>query len=160
LAWYEQTYDPSPDKDADKNDDPILELVGLGKAVWQGLGGGEAILKWLRSDDPDARPPWERVEPSRSETSWAPSATSSFWENVRELRRRNRLPQKWRASDLRPHLEDIYRLSTIRTMPANWSISLDGAEAGENVKHGQRPQVFRLGGGLYELIDDPERRVA
>jgi hypothetical protein len=40
-------------------DDPILGLVGLGEEVWRQLGGGEKILAWLRSDDPEPRPPWD-----------------------------------------------------------------------------------------------------
>ena len=53
---------PDPDRpeavDSKPDDDPIRAMVGLGKDEWKRLGGGEAILRWLRSDDPDARPPW------------------------------------------------------------------------------------------------------
>jgi len=40
--------------------DPILGLIGLGRDAWRELGGGDRILAWLRSDDEDARPPWEQ----------------------------------------------------------------------------------------------------
>ncbi len=40
--------------------DPIGELLGLGKAAWRELGGGERILAWLRADDPESQPPWDR----------------------------------------------------------------------------------------------------
>ena len=54
LSWYRQEYDAK----VEAEDDPVLGLIGLGKEAWKKLGGGEAILEWLRSDDPDARPPW------------------------------------------------------------------------------------------------------
>lgn len=39
-------------------DDPLLQLVGLGADVWTQLGGGDAFIAWLRSDT--VTPPlWE-----------------------------------------------------------------------------------------------------
>lgn len=163
LSWYHDEYAGASiggAEGAETEDDPILGLVGLGKEAWQALGGGEAILRWLRSDDPSARAPWAAQAPTENDSPWAPSAVATFWENVYELRKRGMLPRRWRARDLRPYLEDIYKLSTIRTMPANWSVSRDGSEVGESVKGGQSPRAIRLGDGLYELIDDPERQAA
>lgn len=46
-------------------------------------------------------------------------------------------------------------MNTIRTVPANQSISADGKEKGNYVLGGRKPAVYRLGDGKYELIDDP-----
>jgi hypothetical protein len=39
-------------------EDPLLALRGLGKDMWRSLGGGDAFIRWLRSDEPTP-PPWE-----------------------------------------------------------------------------------------------------
>ena len=156
LTWYFDELDKQPIE----MEDPILGLVGLGKQAWGELGGGEAILDWLRSDDPRARAPWDGSEQPHTEPVWEPDATATFWDNVRELRKRGMLPRKWRVSDLRPFLEDIYSPNTIKTVPANSSISADGGKAGDYVKRGRKPEAVRLGSGLYQLVDDPERQVA
>ena len=166
LSWFDEQYGGMSLEHAGRDtveEDPILGLVGLGKKVWQDLGGGEAMLQWLRSDHPDARPPWDppaTPAPDQSERGWRPSATATFWDNVRELRRRGMLPPKWRTGDLRPLLEDIYSTNTIKTVPRNSSISADGSEPGDYVRKGRKPEAVRLGKGLYELIDDPERQAA
>jgi len=41
-----------------------MKLKGLGKEVWKELGGGDAVIDWLRSDKPTT-PPWERGRPAR-----------------------------------------------------------------------------------------------
>lgn len=156
LDWYREKYNIQPKT----HEDPIRGLVGLGKDTWKSLGGGEAILKWLRSDEPQARAPWEEPLPPQAGQSWHADATATFWENVRELRKRDLLPRRWRVSDLRSHLEDIYSPNTIETVPANSSISADGSVQGDYVKKGRRPEAVRLGNGLYELMDDPDRRAA
>jgi hypothetical protein len=43
------------------DDDPLMELVGLGADVWKRLGGGDAVIAWLRSDEV-IPPPWEKRE--------------------------------------------------------------------------------------------------
>jgi hypothetical protein len=42
-------------------DDPLSELVGLGAEIWASLGGGDAVIAWLRSDE-GIPPPWEKME--------------------------------------------------------------------------------------------------
>jgi len=79
----------------------------------------------------------------------------TFWESVCDLRKRGCIPYQWCVADILPHLKRRYRLNTIRTVPANQSISRDGKEKGNYVLRGTQPKAFRLGGGLYELIDDP-----
>ncbi|MEZ5392749.1 MAG: hypothetical protein R2724_07700 [Bryobacterales bacterium] len=160
LGWYDKEFDERVTQaQADVEDDPILGFIGLGKEVWQGLGGGDAILRWLRSDDPNARPPWTDNSASAS-TAWSPSATATFWENVRELRNRGLLPRRWRVADLKPLLSSVYSSNTINTVPANSAVASDGSEPGDYVRKGGRPEVVRVDRGLYELIDDPERQAA
>ncbi len=82
-----------------------------------------------------------------------PSVT--FWESVRNLREHQRIPRRWRAGDIQPHLKLQFSKHTIRTLPANQSISRDGKVKGNYVLRGMEERAFRLGDGLYELIDDP-----
>ena len=79
----------------------------------------------------------------------------TFWQAIRSLRKRGLIPRQWRVADIRPHLENYFSINTIRTVPANQSISADGKVKGNYVLHGEEPQAFRLGDGLYELIKDP-----
>jgi hypothetical protein len=79
----------------------------------------------------------------------------TFWESIRDLRKHRRIPHQWRIGDIKPHLKSQFRPNTIRTVPANQSISRDGKEKGNYVLRGTKPEAFRLGDGLYELIDDP-----
>jgi hypothetical protein len=79
----------------------------------------------------------------------------TFWESVRDLRRNGRIPRQWRAADILPHLKRQFSVNTIRTVPANQSISADGKEKGNYVLRGSEPEAYRLGDGMYELIDDP-----
>jgi hypothetical protein len=48
LDWYYAEYNRL--KTMDEQHDPLMELVGLGKEVWESLGGGDAFLQWLRAD--------------------------------------------------------------------------------------------------------------
>ncbi|MBI3662360.1 MAG: bifunctional DNA-formamidopyrimidine glycosylase/DNA-(apurinic or apyrimidinic site) lyase [Acidobacteria bacterium] len=79
----------------------------------------------------------------------------TFWQAIRDLRRRGKIARQWRASDLMPHLSETFSPRTIRTVPANQSVSRDGKVKGDYVKRGREAQAFRVGDGLYELIDDP-----
>jgi hypothetical protein len=77
----------------------------------------------------------------------------TFWESVRHLRRHGRIPRQWSVADLLPHLKGQFSVKTIRTVPANQSVSEDGKEKGNYVLRGMNPQAYRLGNGRYELID-------
>ena len=64
LDWYESDY--SPQRPSSLEEDPLMRLKGLGKDVWRSLGGGDAVIRWLRSDESSA-PPWEQgVEGKKS----------------------------------------------------------------------------------------------
>lgn len=57
LDWYDSEYNKrSPLR---PEDDPILALKGVGKELWRSLGGGDAFIKWLRSDEVIPAP-WEK----------------------------------------------------------------------------------------------------
>ncbi len=81
------------------------------------------------------------------------SGPMTFWEAVRDARKRGLIGVRWRASDLRPHLEGAFSLNTIRTVPANQSITRDGKTKGNYVLRGRSPEAYRVGEGVYELID-------
>lgn len=56
IDWYQDEYNRvSPNEEAD----PLMQLKGLGKKVWRDLGGGDAVIDWLRSEEPTT-PPWEQ----------------------------------------------------------------------------------------------------
>lgn len=79
----------------------------------------------------------------------------TFWESVRDLRNHGCIPRQWCVADILPYLKGHFSPNTIRTVPANQSISMDGKEKGNYVLRGAEPKAFRLGHGLYELIEDP-----
>lgn len=153
LDWYDSCYRvQAAETSAGDGSQPDFfdRLTGLGKDTWRQLGGGDAVIRWLRSDAPDAKPPWEG---QKFEPVGEPGGT--FWDEVRRLREGGYIPRQWRAADLAPFLKDRYKPSTIGVMPANFSISKDGDIVGDLVRKGQTPQAYRIGRGLYELIDDP-----
>jgi hypothetical protein len=61
--WYQHDYNA---RGSDEDDhDPLMELVGLGADVWKSLGGGDAFIRWLRSETtteplPDLNPATKR----------------------------------------------------------------------------------------------------
>ena len=84
----------------------------------------------------------------------------TFWQHIVELRKKNKIPKQWRIKHIRPHLLEIcpdgrYRENAIRTIPFNQSITKDGKAKGDYVKRGRPAEAFRVGKGLFELIDDP-----
>lgn len=54
-----------------------------------------------------------------------------------------------------PQLKGRFSVNSIRTSPANQSSSADEKEKGNYVLKGAKPEAYRLGDGMYELIDDP-----
>jgi hypothetical protein len=79
-----------------------------------------------------------------------------FWQAICDLRKRNIIPKQWFRGDIRPHLRDRFAKNTINTVPSNASISRDGSIKGDYVKKGGLAKAYRVGRGLYELINDPE----
>ena len=75
----------------------------------------------------------------------------TFWESIRQLRKRGTIPRQWRVADIQPHLAARFSQNTIGTVPANQSVSKDGKEKGDYVlRRGREPEAFRLGDGLYD----------
>ena len=82
----------------------------------------------------------------------------TFWKAVYDLRKEERIPRQWRTGDLKPHLRDRFSMNYINMAPSNHSVSKDGKVKGAHVKRGYKAKAYRLGNGLYELIDDPSGR--
>jgi uncharacterized membrane protein YidH (DUF202 family) len=80
---------------------------------------------------------------------------NTFWDYVRDLRRRGVIPLHWTRNDLRPHLQNRYTRNYINTVPSNQSMKKDGSEIGNYVKRGSQPEAWRISRGKFELIDDP-----
>ena len=81
----------------------------------------------------------------------------TFWEAVYDLRLKEKIPRQWRTGDLKPHLRNRFSMNYINMAPSNHSVSKDGKVKGAHVKRGYKAKAYRLGGGLYELIDDPSK---
>jgi mRNA-degrading endonuclease RelE of RelBE toxin-antitoxin system len=78
----------------------------------------------------------------------------TFYEHIISLRKERRIPTIWRSEDIRPFLKNYFRSNTINVYPANCSITPDGKEAGDYVKKGQAPKFYRMGKGLYVVIEE------
>jgi hypothetical protein len=79
----------------------------------------------------------------------------TFWETIRDLRKRSSISRQWSITDIRPLLAARFSPNSIATIPPNQSISRDGKVKGDYVKKGRPPMAFRVGKARYELIDDP-----
>jgi hypothetical protein len=80
----------------------------------------------------------------------------TFIEHIISLRNENKIPKIWNVQDIKPFLENYFSSNTINVYPANCSITSDGKIKGDYVKKGQKPKFYRLGKGLYVLIDEYE----
>ncbi len=79
----------------------------------------------------------------------------TFYEHIIELRKNKKIPKQWRVRDIKPFLLAEFGVNTINVYPCNCSIGRDGKIKGDYVKKGQSPKFYRLGNGLFELIDEP-----
>lgn len=76
-----------------------------------------------------------------------------FWNDVCRLRAKGAIHRIW----TRAHLKELsYKPNTIATVPSNLSIERDGPGIGDSVMKGSEPRAWRLGGGSFELIEDPD----
>ena len=80
----------------------------------------------------------------------------SFWDEVYKLREQGQIPRVWTRQCLRPHLLGPYTPNSINTIPSNQSITKDGKEIGNYVKHGRDPKAWRVGHGEFQLVVDPD----
>ena len=80
----------------------------------------------------------------------------SFWDEVYKLREQGQIPRVWTRKCLRPHLLGPYTPNSINTIPSNQSITKDGKEIGNYVKHGLYPKAWRVGHGEFQLVVDPD----
>jgi hypothetical protein len=58
--WYFREY--SAQRLDSEDEDPLMELVGLGADVWKRLGGGDEFIRWQRSETP-TEPSQDQVFP-------------------------------------------------------------------------------------------------
>ena len=84
----------------------------------------------------------------------------TFWDCVYELREKDLIPRTWKRADLRPYLDvaqgGVFATNTVTTVPSNHSMTRDGKEKGDYVKKGQNARAWRLGSGVFELVNDPD----
>ena len=79
----------------------------------------------------------------------------NFWESVYELRENRKIPCTWTRADLKPHLLGKFALNSINSIPSNESMTRDGKEKGDSVRRGQSAKAYRVGGGKFQLVNDP-----
>ena len=79
----------------------------------------------------------------------------SFWDDIYKLREQGLIPPVWTRADIRPHLLGAYTPNTIGTVPSNASMTRDGKQIGNYVKHGRDAQAWRVGPDKFQLVTDP-----
>lgn len=79
-----------------------------------------------------------------------------FWNDVTNLRKENKISKQWSRKDLRRWLSGTYRPNHINVRPSNDSLSQNGDELGNTVKAGGKPWAWRMGKGIFQLIQDPQ----
>jgi hypothetical protein len=62
---------------------------------------------------------------------------STFWEEIREMRRGGRIPKQWRVADIRPFLLARFAENAIRTVPANQSMNEGRVQEGRLRQEGK-----------------------
>ena len=84
---------------------------------------------------------------------------NGFWQQVYHLRDIGMIGRIWKTAQLNEYLErprGQYAPSTIAVRPHNSSVSKEGNRIGDFVNKGQAPKVWRVGRGLFQLIEDPD----
>ena len=82
-----------------------------------------------------------------------------FWQQVYRLREMDMIGRVWKTAQLNEYLErprGEYAATTIAVRPHNSCVSLEGSGIGDFVRKGQSPKVWRVGRGLFQLIEDPD----
>ena len=84
---------------------------------------------------------------------------NGFWQQVYHLREMGIIGRIWKTAQLNEYLErprGQYAASTIAVRPHNSSVSRKGDRIGDFVSKGQSPKVWRVGRGLFQLVEDPD----
>lgn len=82
-----------------------------------------------------------------------------FWQQIYRLREMQMIGRVWKTSQLNEYLErprGEYAASTIAVRPHNSCVSMEGDGIGDFVSKGQSPKVWRVGRGLFQLVEDPD----
>ena len=82
-----------------------------------------------------------------------------FWQQIYRLREMQMIGRVWKTSQLNEYLErpgGEYAASTIAVRPHNSCVSMEGDGIGDFVSKGQSPKVWRIGRGLFQLVEDPD----
>ncbi len=77
-----------------------------------------------------------------------------FIEYIREFRAHGKIRPTWTIREIRPLLRGIFSDNTIGVYPNNLSMSPDGKAKGDAVRRGIKPQFFRIGRGMFMLVED------
>ena len=85
--------------------------------------------------------------------------SEGFWQKIYHLREMQVIDRIWKTAQLNEYMErprGEYAASTISVRPHNSCVSLEGNGIGDFVSKGQSPKVWRVGRGLFQLIEDPD----
>ena len=84
---------------------------------------------------------------------------NGFWQQIYHLREMGMIGRVWKPAQLNEYLErpkGQYAPSTIAVRPHNSCVSKEGDGIGDFVNKGQAPKAWRVGRGLFQLIEDPD----
>jgi hypothetical protein len=77
-----------------------------------------------------------------------------FAEFIKKFRAQGKIPLAWSTAEIRPLLRAAFPANTIGVFPNNYSASPDGRIRGDAVKRGMKPKFFRVGRGLFVLVEE------
>lgn len=80
-------------------------------------------------------------------------------DDIIHLRHKNLIGREWNRKNIKEKLASIGRKhppNTINTVPSNFSVAKEGKGIGNTVKNGTDPKFWRVGPGLFELVEDPD----
>lgn len=140
AGWYRSEYN-SETAVTRLEDDPLMRLSGLGKEIWQSLGGGDAVIRWLRGDEP-APAPWEGVPPEQGPAREvmghaAPAAHRGAKPSGSDF------GDVW--AQIRKHKGDVFRTKT--GLPFTYQLAGNGAVC---IRRGEREINRQLPRGDFE----------
>ena len=159
LVWYPRLWHGTPEE---RNN---WEIIGAGYGIhWPDLDEDISVkgllIGFTSGESPKSLQRWLDGRDARKNRNGVVSLEGkTFWDCVYELRKKDLIPRVWKRADLRPYLDEaqggLFATNTVTAVPSNQSMTKDGREKGDYIKKGQAAKAWRVGGGKFELIDDP-----
>ena len=85
VEWYLNNYYEVPaGQETIDSEDPLLRLIGVGKELWQEVGGGEAYIRKLRESWGDRERAWPQGSETAQSSGEGQSLLSRVWDRIRQ----------------------------------------------------------------------------